>query len=100
MLQIWKRVIKADTNVSPRSMVPSVKILALKVNLGVFKEIQMLVNFIRCFPNIETLHVESARAGEPTGNNYIELFKELDPIECVQSHIKMMVLHEIYGDLK
>uniref|UniRef100_K3XT29 F-box/LRR-repeat protein 15/At3g58940/PEG3-like LRR domain-containing protein n=1 Tax=Setaria italica TaxID=4555 RepID=K3XT29_SETIT len=63
MLQIWKRVIKADTNVSPRSMVPSVKILALK----------------------------SARAGEPTGNNYIELFKELDPIECVQSHIKMMV---------
>nr|TKW15187.1 hypothetical protein SEVIR_5G220300v2 [Setaria viridis] len=50
--------LKADTNVSPRSMVPSVKILALKVNLGVFKEIQMLVNFIRCFPNIETLHVE------------------------------------------
>nr|XP_034594644.1 F-box/FBD/LRR-repeat protein At5g56420-like [Setaria viridis] len=92
--------LKADTNVSPRSMVPSVKILALKVNLGVFKEIQMLVNFIRCFPNIETLHVESARAGEPTGNNYIEFFKELDPIECVQSHIKMMVLHEIYGDLK
>ncbi|RLN23052.1 F-box/FBD/LRR-repeat protein [Panicum miliaceum] len=97
-LQIGNRVIKAGTNVSPRSMVPSVKILALKVNLGVFKEIKMLVNFLRCFPNIETLHVESARADEPTGNNYIEFFKELSPIECVQSHIKMVVLYEIYAD--
>ncbi|CAO2183469.1 unnamed protein product [Urochloa humidicola] len=88
-LQIGNRVIKADTNVSPRSMVPSIKILALKVNLGVFEEIQMLVNFLRCFPNVEVLHVESARAGEPTGNNYMDFFKELSPIECVQSHIKM-----------
>ena len=57
MLDSWI-ALQAGTNVSPRSMVPSVKILALKVNLGVFNEIQMLVNFLRCFPNIETLHVE------------------------------------------
>jgi hypothetical protein len=50
--------LQADTKVSPRTMLPSVKILALKVNLGVFKEVQMLFSFIRCFPNIETLHVE------------------------------------------
>jgi len=47
-----------DTKVSPRMMLPSVKILPLKVNLGVFKEVQMLFSFIRCFPNTETLHVE------------------------------------------
>ncbi|KAG0538318.1 hypothetical protein BDA96_03G225400 [Sorghum bicolor] len=90
---------QADTKVSPRTMLPSVKILALKVNLGVFKEVQMLFSFIRCFPNIETLHVESARVDEPTGKDYAEFFRELSPIECVQSHIKMVVLHEIYGDL-
>lgn len=50
--------LQADTEVSPRIMVPSVKILALKVNLGVVKEVKMLFSFIRCFPNIETLHVE------------------------------------------
>ena len=50
--------LQADTKVSPRTMLPSVKILALKVNLGVFKEV--LFSFIRCFPNIETLHVEVA----------------------------------------
>ncbi|KAF8668509.1 hypothetical protein HU200_052203 [Digitaria exilis] len=90
-LQIGNTLIKANTNVSPRSMVPGVKILALKVNLGVFKEIQMLANFLRCFPNFETLHVESARADEPTGYDYLEFFKEFSPIECVQSHIKMVV---------
>ncbi|XP_066311198.1 F-box/LRR-repeat protein At3g26922-like [Miscanthus floridulus] len=75
--------LKADTKVSPRTMLPSVKILALKVNLGVFKEVQMLFSFIRCFPNIETLHVESARVDEPTGKHYAEFFRELSPIECV-----------------
>lgn len=57
MLDSWI-ALQANTNVSPRSMVPSVKILALKVNLGVFKEIHMLANMLRCFPHIETLHVE------------------------------------------
>jgi hypothetical protein len=50
--------LQGDTKVSPRIMLPSVKILPLKVNLGVFKEVQMLFSFIRCFLNIETLHVE------------------------------------------
>ncbi|KAL6614995.1 hypothetical protein ACP70R_037265 [Stipagrostis hirtigluma subsp. patula] len=98
-LQIGNTVIKADTKVSPRSMVPSVKILALRVNFGVFKEVQMLVNFLRCFPNIETLHVESAISGEPTGKHYFEFFKDLSPVECVRSRIKMVVVHEFHGDL-
>ncbi|CAO2179137.1 unnamed protein product [Urochloa humidicola] len=39
------------------------------------------------------------RAGEPAGNDYMDFFKELSPIECVQSRIKMVVFHEIYGDI-
>ena len=45
------------------------------------------------------LILQSARVDEPTGKHYAEFFRELSPIECVQSHIKMVVLHEIYGDL-
>jgi hypothetical protein len=39
-------------------MVPGVKILALRVNLGVPKEVNMLASFLRCFPNVETLHIQ------------------------------------------
>jgi len=41
----------------PSTMVPSVKVLALKVRFGVRKEAKMLPTFLRCFPNVETLHV-------------------------------------------
>jgi hypothetical protein len=43
---------------SPSTMVPSVKILALKVNFGVLKEVKMLASILRCFPNVDTLHIE------------------------------------------
>ena len=39
-------------------MVPSVKTLALKVNFGVLEEVKMLASILRCFPNIDTLHIE------------------------------------------
>jgi hypothetical protein len=42
-------------------MIPSVKILALKVRFGVRNEAKMLPSFLRCFPNIETLHIEVSR---------------------------------------
>ena len=50
--------LQAETKASPSSIVPSVKILALKANFGVFKEVNMLPSFLRCFPNIDTLHIE------------------------------------------
>ncbi|KAG2598803.1 hypothetical protein PVAP13_5KG394200 [Panicum virgatum] len=73
-LQIEHTVIKADTKLSPSSMVPSVKILALTVNFSVSTEVRMLASVLRCFPNIETLHVESAIADKPTGGHYAEFF--------------------------
>lgn len=41
----------------PSNMVPSVKILALKVQFRIRKEAKMLPAFLKCFPNVETLHV-------------------------------------------
>ncbi|KAL6614994.1 hypothetical protein ACP70R_037264 [Stipagrostis hirtigluma subsp. patula] len=98
-LRIGDTIIKADTKATPSSVVPSIKILALKVNLGVFTEVQMVASFLRCFPNIETLHVESAITDVPTGEHYTEFFEKLRPIECVQSRIKKVVLHEFRVDV-
>ncbi|KAL6614987.1 hypothetical protein ACP70R_037257 [Stipagrostis hirtigluma subsp. patula] len=96
-LRIGNTIIKADTELSPSSVVPSVKILALKVNLSVFNEVQMMVSFLRCFPNIETLHLETT--DEPTSEHYSEFFEKLSPIECVQSHIKKVVFHDFRWDI-
>ncbi|RCV26192.1 hypothetical protein SETIT_5G225900v2 [Setaria italica] len=95
--QIGDNVIKADTEVSPSSEVPSVKILAVEVNLHIFKEVQMLCSFLRCFPNIEILHLESAGADEPSDKPDAEFFQLPSPIECVQSHIKEVFLNEFQG---
>ncbi|CAL4948935.1 unnamed protein product [Urochloa decumbens] len=87
----------ADTKASPSSIVPSVKILELMVNWGVFTEVQILASFLRCFPNIETLHLEYCMADKTTIECYTEFFDKLSPIECVDSHAKHVVLHEFRG---
>uniref|UniRef100_A0A453PH51 F-box/LRR-repeat protein 15/At3g58940/PEG3-like LRR domain-containing protein n=1 Tax=Aegilops tauschii subsp. strangulata TaxID=200361 RepID=A0A453PH51_AEGTS len=57
-LQIGDNVIEPGTKPSPSTVLPSVKILAFKVNFGVIEDVKMLVAYLRCFPNIETLHIE------------------------------------------
>ncbi|OEL19688.1 hypothetical protein BAE44_0019294 [Dichanthelium oligosanthes] len=94
-LQIGNTVIKA----SPSFMIPSVKILALKADFSVFTEVRKLSSFLRCFPNVETLHVEFAMTDRPTGKHYGEFLSKLSPIECLRSHTKKVVLHEFRGDL-
>jgi hypothetical protein len=42
---------------SPSTMVPSVKILALEVGFKVHNEVKMMPCFLKCFPNVETLYV-------------------------------------------
>jgi hypothetical protein len=39
-------------------MVPNVKILALEVRFGVRNDAKMIPNVLRCFPNIERLHIK------------------------------------------
>ncbi|XP_047061374.1 F-box/LRR-repeat protein At3g26922-like [Lolium rigidum] len=87
------------TNVSPNTMVPSVKLLALKVNFRVAKEVKTLLSFLRCFPQVETLHVMSI-GGESRGqDNPLNptFWREIAAIECVESCLKKLVLDEFSG---
>ncbi|VAI60433.1 FBD-associated F-box protein At5g60610-like [Triticum dicoccoides] len=95
-LQIGDNVIEPGTEPSPSTVLPSVKILAFKVNFGVIEDVKMLVTYLRCFPNVETLHIESLT--EPTGRNNAKFWQELPTIECIKSHIKKMVIHEYRGN--
>jgi hypothetical protein len=51
-------ILQAGTMASPRSMVPSVKILGLRVCFDIRNHAKMLPSFLRCFPNVDTLHLE------------------------------------------
>ncbi|TVU34395.1 hypothetical protein EJB05_16227, partial [Eragrostis curvula] len=96
-LQIGNIVIKAETKASPSSTVPSVKILALKVDFSVLMEVNMLCSFLGCFPNIDTLHIQSNVAGEATDWHPAKFWGEVGPIECVKSHVKKIVINEFQG---
>uniref|UniRef100_A0ACD5VB82 Uncharacterized protein n=1 Tax=Avena sativa TaxID=4498 RepID=A0ACD5VB82_AVESA len=54
VLEIGNTIIKAKaTKVSPHTLVPSVKVLALKVRFRVAEEVKTLLSFLRCFPEVE-----------------------------------------------
>ncbi|RLN24573.1 putative FBD-associated F-box protein [Panicum miliaceum] len=97
-LQIANVVINAETKASPSSIVPSVKILALKANFGVFKEVNMLPSFLRCFPNIDTLHIESAIDGEATGRHHAKFWRKAHPIQCLKSTVEKFFIHKFRED--
>ncbi|KAL6610109.1 hypothetical protein ACP70R_040078 [Stipagrostis hirtigluma subsp. patula] len=96
-LEIAHTVIEAGTIPSPRSMIPSVKTLALKVRLSVPEEAKMLPSFLGCFPNVETLLIMSDQADEPTGKLNFKFWQEAGPIRCLRSTIKSVVLKNFHG---
>ncbi|CAM0879857.1 unnamed protein product [Alopecurus aequalis] len=99
-LQIGQNVIKPDTKASPSTVVPSVTTLALKVNFGVLEEVKMLNSILRCFPNVDTLHIESVIAADDkaTGRFPAKFWEEAHPIKCVKSQVRKMIIHEFRGE--
>ncbi|KAM3311957.1 hypothetical protein ACQJBY_032135 [Aegilops geniculata] len=98
LLEIGNTIIKAGTKASPSTTVPSVKILSLRVCFGVRNDAKMLPSFLRCFPNVERLHLESNETDEPTGKLNNKFWHEAGDIECIQSHLKLMVFYAFRGE--
>ncbi|KAM0828398.1 hypothetical protein ACQ4PT_067582 [Festuca glaucescens] len=111
VLQIGNTIIKAGvTNVTPNAVVPSVKVLALNVDFRVAEEVKTLLSFLRCFPQVETLHLKSNNGGtshnedenedeeqdykDTSGKLSSTFWQEVGPIECVESRVKKVVLDQ------
>ncbi|KAI4983226.1 hypothetical protein ZWY2020_023718 [Hordeum vulgare] len=60
----------------------------------------MLASFLRCFPNIEMLHIESLLADERTRKHNAMFWRELCPIECLKSHVTELIVHEFRGEAR
>ncbi|TVU11299.1 hypothetical protein EJB05_44875, partial [Eragrostis curvula] len=98
-LEISSTVIKEGTKVSPKTIVPSVHILALEVQFDVCNKVKMVPTFLKRFPNVETIHVYSQDTDEPTGKLNLKFWPEVGPIKCVQSHVKKFVFQEFRGKI-
>ncbi|GJM99823.1 hypothetical protein PR202_ga16959 [Eleusine coracana subsp. coracana] len=99
-LQIGDTVIEAATNkLSPTSVIiiPSIQTLALDVNFDISNDVKTLPAFIKCFPNIQTLHIRSLKTDQPTtGKINLKFWQKACPVQCVQ-HVRKLVIHEFQG---
>ncbi|RLM91731.1 hypothetical protein C2845_PM08G17870 [Panicum miliaceum] len=96
-LQIGNTIIEAGTKVSPSTIIPSVKILALQVHFEVRNEVKIVPTFLKCFPNVETLHIHSVKVDRPTGKVSLKFWQEACPVGCLQ-HAKKLVIHGFQGN--
>ncbi|KAM3392853.1 hypothetical protein ACQJBY_013804 [Aegilops geniculata] len=97
-LEIGNTAIKAGTKVSTSTGVPSVQMLALQLKFDVRSEVKKVPNFLRCFPNVETLYIQSARVYEdPTGKVSAKFWLEGGPITCIRKNMKKVVFYELQG---
>ncbi|KAM0833776.1 hypothetical protein ACQ4PT_064062 [Festuca glaucescens] len=95
------RDIVAGIKPSSRTMVTSVKTLSLKVRFGNHNDVKMVPTFLRCFPNLEKLHITSGKCDFEAGSTRLNLkFWELaKPTENVKSCIKVLSFREFRGEI-
>ncbi|XP_044351755.1 F-box/FBD/LRR-repeat protein At1g13570 isoform X4 [Triticum aestivum] len=83
---------------SKENIVPSVQILAIEVQFGVRNAVKKVPGFLRCFPNLETLHVHSHPISEEsTGKVNVKFWQEGGPIKCILQSMKKVFFYEFRG---
>ncbi|XP_047087625.1 F-box/FBD/LRR-repeat protein At5g22660-like [Lolium rigidum] len=97
VLMVGSTIIKAGTRVSPRTMVPSLRILTMEVRFDVRNDAKMIPSVLRCFPNVETLHIKSGKTHQSTGKLNLKVWHESGTIECIRSRIKRLVFCDFRG---
>ncbi|KAM0881829.1 hypothetical protein ACQ4PT_032691 [Festuca glaucescens] len=92
-MEITNTVVVAGTK---DNIVPSVQVFAMEVPFGVRNAVKKVPGFLRCFPNIDTLHVQSEKCDEPSGKVNLKFWQEGGPIKCVLS-MKKVFFYEFRG---
>ncbi|RCV33512.1 hypothetical protein SETIT_7G088600v2 [Setaria italica] len=71
----------------------SVKVLAIGVMLSSKKNLESVMNLLKCFPFLETLHIQGNKRAEgefhTIDSNY---YQKLDPVGCMVNHLKSVRL--------
>ncbi|KAM0861243.1 hypothetical protein ACQ4PT_046020 [Festuca glaucescens] len=78
-------------------IVPSVQILAIELQFGSLSALKKVPGYLRSFPNLEMLHVQSRTAKEPTRKVNLKFLQEGGPIKCVMQTMKKVFFYEFQG---
>ncbi|XP_037450735.1 putative FBD-associated F-box protein At5g56440 [Triticum dicoccoides] len=97
VLEIGGIVIRAGMNVRASAMLPSLKILAVKVRFSHAAEAKMLHTLLRCFPRLQTLHVMSIGSRSPDSVDRADFWQSMGTCDCLESHLETLVLHGFQG---
>ncbi|VAI55186.1 unnamed protein product [Triticum turgidum subsp. durum] len=99
VLEIGGIVIRAGMNVRASAMLPSLKILAVKVRFSHAAEAKMLHTLLRCFPRLQTLHVmfQSIGSRSPDSVDRADFWQSMGTCDCLESHLETLVLHGFQG---
>ncbi|XP_015689359.1 uncharacterized protein LOC102708590 [Oryza brachyantha] len=97
-LDIGGTVIEAGTNPSPATTVPSVQVLALALTFQFSFHLNIMSSFLRCFPNVKTLHVQCKESDLVIRNDVNPNFwNETGPIRCILSSLRTIIVHGFGG---
>jgi len=96
-LEIGGTVIMAGITPSASTMLTSVKALSLTVCFGA-NGAMMVPAILKCFPNVEALHITSVKCDEPANKLNLKLWQEADLIVSVLFRIKVMTIREFRGE--
>ncbi|CAO2206200.1 unnamed protein product [Urochloa humidicola] len=96
LLEIGGTTITNGIEPSSSTILTSVKWLSLTVCFGA-NDAMVVPAFLKCFPNVETLHIMSVKCDEPAGK-IIKFWQEARPIVSVIMRIKVMTISEFRGD--
>ncbi|KAF8667347.1 hypothetical protein HU200_053022 [Digitaria exilis] len=66
----------------------SVKILAISATFSSKKNMDLVMNLLKCFPVLETLHIKNKRGEEEFHTIDSNYYHKLYPIGCVVNHLK------------
>uniref|UniRef100_A0A0D9X0J1 F-box domain-containing protein n=1 Tax=Leersia perrieri TaxID=77586 RepID=A0A0D9X0J1_9ORYZ len=82
---------------SAEATIPTLKILAVKINLAVEREVRLLAVLLRCFPNLETLHIMSMSTC-PVSSADVQIWESEASIECARFKLQTLVIHGFTGE--
>jgi len=91
------RALLAGITLSASTILTSVKTLSLTVCFGA-NGAMMVPAILKCFPNVEALHIMSAKRDKPASKLNLKLWQETDPIISVLLRIKVMTISEFRGE--
>lgn len=91
--EIANLVFQGLTPSSSKKTIPSVKVLALKFSRP---DLNGVLEILRCFPCLEKLYVIWDEYMETEMKN-VRQYDPVDPIKCLESHLKVVVLKNYRG---